>query len=111
MSTALVGVRSSGIGTVNTVVGGYTAPAVTTGVVITGLTLANTSVNSIIASVWIFNGTTNFFIVKNTTILPGGSLAVADEGNRIVLNSGDQVQAVSSVSSSLDAIMSVSQIT
>lgn len=111
MSTQLIAARTSGIGTSATVVGGYTAPNLTTGTAITGLSFCNTVSTSVFVSVYIQNGINITFIAKNTVIIPGGSLNVADEGNRIVLQSGDQVVAVSNTPSSVDAIMSLTQIT
>jgi hypothetical protein len=110
MATVLRSERSASIGTGATTVGGYTAPSVTTGVVITGLIIANRSASTITVTVQIPTGTA-VVLCNGATLLPGGSLILADDGNRIVLNSGDQVQVVSSLASSVDAIMSVAEIT
>src|SRR5436305_543357 len=91
MSTSLKRKSSAAIGTTPTAIGAYTAPSVTTGVYVTGLTCANITGASIQVTVDIYDGVTHFNLVKNAPVPNGGSLVVADEGNRQVLNSGDQV--------------------
>jgi hypothetical protein len=114
MSTVLRSLRSSAIGTSTVNVGNYTAPSVTTGVVITGLLCVNRSGSTITVSVSISPGSdtqNGTFLVSGGSILPGGSLTLADEGNRLTLNATNVVQAASSLASSLDITMSVAEIT
>lgn len=111
MSTVLRSERSQNIGATPTAVGGYSAPSVTTGVYVTGLTVANTTAGAVTVNVDLWTGSVATNIVKGASVLVGGSLSFADEGNRIVLNSGDQVRVTSSAATSLDAAMSVAEIT
>ena len=112
MPSTLRSVRSSGIGTSAVPVGNYTAPSVTAGVAITGLSIANTSPTlAVTVNVAVTDGSTPNYLAKNCQILPGSSVNLADEGNRVTMNSGDQVLVTSSVVASVDAIMSVCEIT
>jgi len=111
MSSVLRSLRTAGIGTTAAVIGAYTAPAVTTGVVISGLTLANQIGSVIAVTCYINSGGTNYYLCVGAGLLPGGSLTLADEGNRIVLNSGDTVVVQSNTAASVTAIMSVAEIT
>jgi len=114
MATVLRSLRSSSVGTTTVNVGSYAAPSVTTGVVITGLVCVNRSASTITVSISITPGSDTqpaTFLTSSTAILPGGSLILADEGNRIVLNPTNVVQAVSSLSASMDVTMSVAEIT
>jgi hypothetical protein len=114
MPTVLKSLRSSAIGTSMTQIGGYAAPSVTTGVVITGLLCINRSGSTISISVAINNGTDpqgGAFLVSGATLLSGGVLVLADDGNRLTLNATNFVYATSSLASSLDIVMSVAEIT
>jgi len=111
MATVLRSERSQSIGTTPTAIGGYSAPSVTTGVYVTGLSVANTSGASVTVTVDLWTGSVATNVVKGATVVVGGAVMLADDGNRIVLNSGDQVRVTSSAVTSLDAIMSVAEIT
>lgn len=111
MATVLRRKSSAAVGTTPIAVGAYTAPSVTTGVMMTGLTCANILASIITVTVYIYDGVTQFNIVKNAVVMPGGNLTIADEGTRFVLNASDQVFVVSNVASSVDAIMAVAEIT
>ena len=111
MATTLRSERTSGIGIVATQIGNYTAPSTTTGVVVSGLSVANTNLSlPILVNVYLFDGVTPIYLVKNCPIQPGSSVNFADQGNRITLNANDQVFVVSSISASADVIMSVMEI-
>jgi len=83
---------SRGVGTTATQVGGYTVQASTTAVVV-GLTIANTS------------------IVTNAPISSGASLVPIGGDQKIVLITGDKIYVQSSAASSIDAILSIMEIT
>ena len=112
MPSTLRSERTNNIGTTATAIGSYSAPSVTAGVAITGLSIANTSPTlTITVNVSLFDGATQIYLIKNCQILPGSSINLADDGHRITMNSGDQVMVTSSVVSSVDAVMSVCEIT
>lgn len=109
-SSKSIGAAATVVGTGSTQ-GAYTAPSVTSGVFVTGLTLCNTTGSAITAQCYITDGTLNFNLCVNTPIPSGGSLSLADEGHRCALNAGDQVVIASSAASSIDVNMSVLEIT
>lgn len=114
MPTVLKSLRSSTIGTSPTTIGTYTAPTVATGVVVTGLLLTNRSGSTITVSVAIGVGSDpqpGTFLVSGATLLQGGVLILADDGNRLTLNATDYIYATSSLAASLDVTMSVAEIT
>lgn len=112
MATVLRRKSSKSIGTTPIAVGAYTAPSVATGVFVTGLTISNTLPStSVNVRVDVFDATTHFFLCVDAPVPVGGSISLADNGHRLVLNGGDQIFVSSSASSSLDVNMSVSEIT
>jgi hypothetical protein len=110
MATTLRRKFSVNIGVSATQVGAYTAPSVTTGVFLTGLCICNVSGSSITVSADIFDGSTHAHLIVNATVPVGGAINLADYGNRIILNSGDQVFVTSSAVTSADAILSIEEI-
>jgi hypothetical protein len=111
MATVLRRKYSKGVGTTNTAVGGYTAPGVSTGVMLTGLVLTNNTVSTITASAGITDGTFLANLVVQVPILPGGAVNLCDHGNRQVLNVNDQVIVSCSVAAGMDVNMSLEEIT
>lgn len=111
MATVLRRKSSAAVGTTPIAVGAYTAPSVTTGVMVTGLSCANITGATVTVTAYIYDGVTQFNIVKTAVVLSGGNLTLADEGSRFVLNAADQVFVVSSAASSVDVIMAVAEIT
>lgn len=75
-----------------------------------GLSVSNTTASPINISVYITASAVNYYIVNNATIAAGGALTLFGADGKLVLNSGDAFNVVSSVSSSADAILSVLQI-
>ena len=73
---------------------------------IVGISLANVVATAITASVYINDGTNDFYLVKSAPIPVGSSLQVLDGGAKIVLQSGDILKVVSDTASSLDAWVS-----
>jgi len=86
-----------------------TAPSATQTTVI-GLSVANTSASPINISVYVTASAVNYYIVNNATIAVGGALALFGGDGKLVLNTGDAFNVVSSATSSADAILSVLQI-
>ena len=100
---------SSGIGTTPTSVGSFTVPAGTTATAI-GLSVANTSANQVTVDVALYNGTTDFFILKNVPIAAGASVLPIGGGQKVVLVAGDSIRIDSSAAASVDAILSLLEI-
>lgn len=74
---------------------------------IVGLSLANTTTSNITVNVFLSKGgSTNAYIVKGATVLPGGSLVVVGGDQKVVLEPTDSIKAYSSASSSCDVITS-----
>ena len=74
---------------------------------IIGVRCVNTSGTSVNVTVYVENSSTNYHIIKNAPIPTGGSLELIDGGSKVVLQSGDSVEAVASAASSIDIITSV----
>tara|TARA_B100000959_G_scaffold209681_1_gene220205 strand:+ start:176 stop:511 length:336 start_codon:yes stop_codon:yes gene_type:complete len=73
---------------------------------VVGIRLANTTVASINVDVYIVRSATNYYLIKTTPIVPGGSLELIDGGSKIVLHDNDKIMAVSDTATSLDAVVS-----
>jgi hypothetical protein len=93
----------------------YTVPSSTTTVVI-GLTLANINAGSVTADAQIVTASSSgenaddVYVVKSIP-LPAGSSVEVMAGNKIVLEAGDIVKVKGSVTDSIDAILSIMEIT
>jgi hypothetical protein len=97
------------IGTSVVSIGGYTVPASTQTIVI-GLTVSNKTTSTIQVSISYYNGTTDAYVVKNASIVPGGSIVAAGGNQKIVMAAGSSVRVISSAATSADAIMSILEI-
>ena len=53
------------------------------------------------------NGGTSYYLIKDAPIPAGGSLELIDGGSKVVLQSGDSVEALASATNSIDCILSV----
>lgn len=98
---------TANIGTTATTV--YTAPASTTSTVI-GLTLCNTYTAAVYASVIVTINGSDFYLIKSALIPVGGALVPVGGEQKLVLEAADLVKISSSVASSVDAIISVLEI-
>ena len=93
----------------------YTVPSSTTTVVI-GLTIANIKGASVTADAKVISDTSDtetnadVYIAKDIP-LPAGSSVEVMSGNKIVLEAGDIVKVKGSVTDSIDAILSIMEIT
>ena len=85
--------------------------AASTQTTVIGLSVANTTSSPITISIYLTASSVNYYIVTNTTIPVGGSLALFGADGKLVLNTGDAFNVISSTASSADAILSVLQIT
>ena len=98
------------IGATAAIVGSYTVPAATTAIVI-GLTVTNTSASNIAANVFLGNATSNTYIVANAPIGSGSALVPIGGDQKIVMITGDKIYVQSTAASSVDAILSIMEIT
>jgi len=76
-----------------------------------GLTLSNTTTSPVTVDVYVTASAVNYYLVKAASVAVGGSLALFGADGKLVLNTGDAFTVVSSTASSVDAILSVLQIT
>jgi hypothetical protein len=73
---------------------------------VVGISVANVTVSAVNASVFINDGTNDFYLVKNAPIPAGSALQVLDGGAKVVVQSGDILKVVSDTASSLDTWVS-----
>jgi hypothetical protein len=77
-----------------------------------GLTVTNTSGSAITANVYINDASAaNTYIVANAPISSGASLIPVGGDQKIVLITGDKIYVQSSAASSVDAVLSIMEIT
>jgi hypothetical protein len=98
------------IGASPTKIGNYTVASATSTVVI-GLTVTNTTGSAITANVFLNNGVANTYVIANAPIGSGASLVVVGGDQKIVMITGDSMWAESSAGTSIDAVMSIMEIT
>jgi hypothetical protein len=102
---------SRNIGTTAEEIGGYTVGQNTTTVVV-GLSVTNTTGAAIAVNVYIQDSAlANTSIVTNAPISSGSTLIVGGGDQKLVLIEGDAVFVQSSAATSVDAIMSIMEIT
>jgi len=92
-------------------VGSYTVPASTKGMIV-GLTLANSATSNAMnyADIGLYNGSQAYFIARKTPVPPGGSV-VAVGVEKHVLPSGGWIQVTAYTTTGLDAIATIVEIT
>ena len=75
---------------------------------IVGIRMANTHTSQITVDVAITNNsdTVTAYLIKSAPIPVGGALELIDGGSKIILQSGDKLRAKSSVTNSLDVVVS-----
>lgn len=74
---------------------------------IIGLSMSNTGSTSITVSAKLNkSGGSSAFIVKDATVLPGGTIVLVGGDQKVVLEAGDTITGYSSASSQSDAIIS-----
>jgi len=73
---------------------------------VVGISVANVTASAVNASVFINDGTNDFYLVKNAPIPSGSALQVLDGGAKVVVQSGDILKVVSDTASSLDTWVS-----
>ena len=105
---------TTAIGT--TLTDAYTVAAATTATVI-GMSVANLSVDTVITVDVVINkgvggtGTgTDYYLVKNAPIAPGGALVVVGGDQKLVMETGNKIKVKSNTAASVDAIVSALEI-
>lgn len=73
---------------------------------IIGFSLANTSASTITISAKLNKGASSAFIVKDATVLAGGTIVLVGGDQKVVLEAGDSLTAYCSASTSCDAVVS-----
>jgi len=73
---------------------------------VVGISVANVTASAVNASVFINDGTNDFYLVKSAPIPSGSALQVLDGGAKVVVQSGDILKVVSDTASSLDTWVS-----
>ena len=81
--------------------------ATTTNDAIIGVRCTNTSGVSVDVTVYVKKSSVNYYIIKDAPIPTGGSLELIDGGSKVVLQTGDSVEAYASAATSVDIILSV----
>ena len=71
-----------------------------------GIRCCNILTTSITIDVYIVKGGNNYYLAKDASIPPGGSIELIQGGAKIVMADGDDLYAVSSDASSLDIVTS-----
>ena len=100
---------SRNVGTSLTAVGSYTVGSGNTAVVL-GLTLCNTSGATIAVDVTVNNGSNDHYIVKSAPVSAGGALVPIGGEQKIILQATHSIKVKSDSDTSLDAILSIMEI-
>ena len=79
----------------------------TTNDAIIGVRCTNTSGVSVDVTVYVKKSSVNYYIIKAAPIPTGGSLELIDGGSKVVLQTGDSVEAYASAATSVDIVLSV----
>lgn len=87
----------------------YTAPASTTTVIV-GLTLSNLTGSTTYVTVNIYNADGDDVKFLKDVPIPTGSAVEVMSGNKVILNTGDELRIISSVDNSVDCTMSIMEI-
>lgn len=101
---------SRNVGTSITAIGSYTVPSGATAVIV-GLTVCNTSGATVAVDITVNDGTHDYYIVKAAPISAGGALVPIGGEQKIILAEADSVKIKSDAATSLDAVLSIMEIT
>lgn len=101
---------SRGVGTTAEAVGAYTVAADTQSVLI-GLTVSNTHTASVKVNILVDDGVTHYYLVKGASVDPGGALVPVGNDQKMILVAGESLKVSSDAANSIDAILSVLEIT
>jgi hypothetical protein len=101
---------SRNIGTSLTAIGSYTVGASTTTTII-GLSVANISGSTVEIDVTHNDGSNDTYLIKGAPVLPGASLVLVGGDQKLVMITNDSVKVKSNTASSVDAFMSILELT
>ena len=73
---------------------------------VVGISVSNITGSSVIASVYINDGSNDIYLIKDAPIPAGSSLQVLDGGAKFVVQANDALKVVSDTASSLDVWVS-----
>jgi len=73
---------------------------------VVGISVSNVTTSSVIASVYINDGSNDIYLIKDAPIPAGSSLQVLDGGAKFVVQASDALKVVSDTASSLDVWVS-----
>ena len=74
---------------------------------IIGMRFANKTGSSVTVDATVKNSSTSYYLIKDAPVPAGGSLELIDGGSKVVLQSGDSVEALCDTASAVDVILSV----
>ena len=100
---------SRNVGTALTTVGSYTVGAGVQTTVI-GLSVCNTTSSPVTIDVTVNDGANDAYLLKGASLGVGQALAVIGGDEKVVLITGDGIKVKSSSASSIDAVMSILEI-
>lgn len=95
---------SNNVNTTPTTIGNYTVGA-NLGAVVIGMSVSNTSASQVFANVMIYNGSVEYYIIRNAVVPAEGTLVTVGNEQKVILQTGDSVRA--SASGNVDVIMSI----
>ena len=101
---------SRGVGTTPTAVGSYTVASATQ-VTVIGLAVSNTSSSQVLVDAMVNDGTNDTYLVKQAPVPSGGALVIIGGDQKVVLEPNDSIKVTSDTASSIDAVMSILEIT
>lgn len=101
---------SRSIGTSLTAVGSYTVGSATE-VTVIGLAVSNTTSSQILVDATVNDGANDTYLIKEAPVPSGGSLVIVGGDQKVVLEVGDSIKIKSDTASSVDAVMSILEIT
>ena len=73
---------------------------------VVGISVANVTASSVIASVYINDGSNDIYLIKDAPIPSGSALQVLDGGAKFVVQNNDALKVISDTASSLDVWVS-----
>ena len=76
-----------------------------------GMSISNLIPTPISANVIVTSGGTDYYMIKNATIAPGGALVPIGGDQKLVLEATDVLAVNTSIASSADVIISILEIT
>jgi hypothetical protein len=101
---------SRSVGTTPTAVGAYTVASATQ-VTVIGLAVSNTSSSQVLVDATVNDGTNDTYLVKQAPVPSGGALVIIGGDQKVVLEPSDSIKVTSDTASSIDAVMSILEIT